>query len=184
MSPQGVHAEIRLAPKIRLLPVPQTAPIQKGKAMSRPTIAQLTIENETLRKRIADLEGINLGQQRENSNLKTEIYDGMDRERKLREQLMAERKEVVWFRRRLNESRDAADRLMARIVCTIDCVGRPGGECEPMSQKLHLYVGTIIAKAIQIPASEIRSMVNLENIEAHKHVRKESELPPVEPDGF
>jgi hypothetical protein len=152
--------------------------------MSRPTIAALQIENDTLRKRIVELEAWANGQTKENGNLKTEIYDGLDRERKLREQLKAERKEVVWFRRRMNESKEAADRLMARIVCAIDCVGRPTGECEPMGQKLHLYVGTIIAKAIQIPASDIRSMVNLENIEAHKHVRKESELPPVEPEGF
>lgn len=152
--------------------------------MSRPTIAALQIENETMQKRIVELEAWTDGQTKENSNLKTEIYNGLDRERKLREQLKTERKEVVWFRRRMNESREAADKLLARINCIIDCVGRPGGECEPMSQKLHLYVGTIIAKAIHIPAHDIRCMVNLENIEAHKHVRKESELPPVEPEGF
>lgn len=152
--------------------------------MSRTTIAQLTIENETLRKRIADLEGFNLGQQRENSNLKTEIYNGMDRERKLREQAKEERKEVLWFRSHLDEVRRNVTNLRQRIAFVIDCVGgRPTADCEPMGRRLHINVSHVIAAALDVPASEIQSSVNLQNIMAHKQIRdtRDKGLPTIDP---
>lgn len=152
--------------------------------MSRPTIAALQAEITKLQQQLSDMRAEIVAGDVQQADLKTEYYKANNEARKMRDIANAERKEVLWFRERMRETHKAMDKLMDRIACAIDCVGRPGGECEPMSQKLHLYVGTIIAKAIQIPASEIRSMVNLENIEAHKQVRKESELPPVEPEGF
>ena len=152
--------------------------------MKKPTIAQLTIENETLRKRIADLEGINLGQQRENSNLKTEIYNGLDRERKLREQAKEERKEVLWFRSHLDEVRRKVTNLRQRIAFIIDCVGgRPTADCEPMGRRLHINVSHMISAALDVPASEIQSSVNLQNIMAHKQIRdtREKGLPVIDP---
>lgn len=152
--------------------------------MKKPTIAQLTIENETLRKRIADLEGINLGQQRENSNLKTEIYNGLDRERKLREQAKEERKEVMWFRNHLDEVRRNVANLRKRIAFVIDCVGgRPTADCEPMGRRLHINVSHVISAALDVPASEIQSSVNLQNIMAHKQIRdtREKGLPAIDP---
>lgn len=152
--------------------------------MKKPTIAQLTIENEILRKRIADLEGIKLGQQRENSNLKTEIYNGLDRERKLREQAKEERKEVLWFRSHLDEVRRNVINMRQRIAFVIDCVGgRPTADCEPMGRRLHINVSHVIFAALDVPASEIQSSVNLQNIMANKQIRdtREKGLPAIDP---
>jgi predicted RNase H-like nuclease (RuvC/YqgF family) len=152
--------------------------------VKKPTIAQLMIENETLRKRIADLDGINLGQQRENSNLKTEIYNGLDRERKLRELAKDERKEVLWFRTHLDEVRRNVTNLRQRIAFIIDCVGgRQTADCEPMGKRLHVNVSYLLSAGLDIPASEIQSSVNLQNIMAHKQIRdtRENGLPAIDP---
>ena len=119
------------------------------------------------------------------ADLKTDYYKAKDEARKLRDIANAERKEVLWFRKRMKETGKAMDKLMDRIACAIDCVGRPTSECEPMGQKLHMYVGTIIVKAIQAPAFDIRIMVNLDNCEASGHVRDASKdgLPAIEPEG-
>lgn len=153
--------------------------------MSRPTIAALQEEVLMLRQQIADLKAEITAGDVQQADLKTEFYKAKNEERKLRDLANAERKEVLWFRKRMRDTHKAMDRLMDRIACAIDCVGRPGAECEPMSQKLHLYVGTIIAKAIQTPACDIRSSVNLENCEAHGHIRnaRNDGLPPIEPEG-
>lgn len=153
--------------------------------MSRPTIAALQAENASLRQQIADLKAEITAGDVQQADLKTDYYKAKDAERRLREIANAERKEVLWFRKRMCETHKAMGKLMDRIACAIDCVGRPGAECEPMGQKLHLYVGTIIAKAIQTPACDITSMVNLNNVEAHGHVRDASKdgLPPIEPEG-
>jgi hypothetical protein len=153
--------------------------------MSRPTIASLQAEITRLQQQIADMKAeITAGDVRQ-ADLKTDYYKAKDEARRLRDIANAERKEVLWFRKRMRETGKAMDKLMDRISCTIDCVGRPTSDCEPMGQKLHLYVGRIIINAIQAPACDIRCMVNLDNCEAHGHIRdcRKDGLPAIEPEG-
>lgn len=153
--------------------------------MSRPTIAALQAEITKLQQQLSDMRAEIVAGDVQQADLKTEYYKANDEARKMRDIANAERKEVLWFRKRMRETHKAMDKLMDRISCAIDCVGRPGAECEPMSQKLHIYVGTIIAKAIQTPACDIRSMVNLENCESHGHIRdaRKDGLPAIDPEG-
>lgn len=154
--------------------------------MKRPTIAALQSEISRLQQQVSDMKADITAGDVQQSALKTEAYKAHDESNRLRELVKEERKEVVWFRKNMRDTRKAVDKLLDRIACTIDCVGRPGAECEPMSQKLHIYVGTIIAKAIQTPASDIRCMVNMDNHEAHGIIRDASKhgLPSVDQEVF
>lgn len=184
MPPQGVHAAIRPAPEVQLLPVSPSSEIQKDETMSRPTIAVLQAEITKLQQQIADMKAEITAGDVQQADLKTEYYKAKDEARKLREQAKEERKEVLWFRSHLDEVRRNVTNLRQRIAFVIDCVGgRPTADCEPMGRRLHINVSHVISAALDVPASEIQSSVNLQNIMAHKQIRdtREKGLPAIDP---
>ena len=83
-----------------------------------------------------------------------------------------ERKDFDFLCRRMNEVHDSILKIRQRIAFAIDCVGgKPGGECVPMGARLHVDVGAILARAIDIPASNALCESDVKNMEAHKHIR-------------
>lgn len=104
--------------------------------------------------------------------LKTEIYDGFDRERAMMKLLREERAEVLFWRKHIREVHKLARETRQRIAFAIDCVGgRPTADCEPMGWRLHVGVPSILSRAVDSAAQRIEAETNLENMQAHKRVR-------------
>ena len=127
--------------------------------MSKPTllsqqqiIAELTEVEGNLRKRLSESDD--------------EVIKARHRNQRMAELARIERNESLV-------------KIRQRIAFAIDCVGgRSGGECVPMGAKLSVNVEAILARAIDIPASNAECESNLRNMAAHKHIR--AELPDID----
>jgi hypothetical protein len=140
--------------------------------MSKPTllsqqqiIAELTEVEGNLRKRLSESDD--------------EVIKARHRNQRMAELARIERKECEFLRRRMGEVNESLVKIRQRIAFAIDCVGgRSGGECVPMGAKLSVNVEAILARAIDIPASNAECESNLRNMAAHKHIR--AELPDID----
>ena len=149
----------------------------------RKTIKSLESSISELKTEISELDKVVAQSRVKHVNDDREICELRRRNRELMELAKAERKEVMWFRNRMVETKVAMKKLRDRIAYVVDCVGgRPSGDCHPMGRKLSIDVGAILVYAVDMPASEVQLLVTLENIEAHKLVRdaREKGLPSLD----
>jgi prefoldin subunit 5 len=133
--------------------------------MNRPTIKSLQQEISELQSHADSLRR----QLREHDD---RLSETRQRNRKLMQVARDERKDYDFMRRRMNEVHESILKIRQRIAFAIDCVGgRSGGECVPMGAKLYVNVEAILARAIDIPASNAACESDVKNMEAHKHIR-------------
>ena len=135
--------------------------------MTRPTIASLQDEIAFLRSDTAALV-----KDRDETNM--QLIRTRERNQQLTRIANEERKESAFLIRRMNEINERIREIRSRLSFAMDCVGgRPGGECVPMGAKLHVDVAAILARAVDVPASNALCESDTKNMKAHGHLRKE-----------
>ena len=151
--------------------------------MTKPTTAAMQTEIDYLKKEIElfkrDLDAVRA----DRSKTEDALCETRRRNRELMEVVREERKEVLFFRKRMREANKAVRTLRERITFAVDITGgRPDGTCRPMGRVLEVTVGSILVHGLDTAANQIQCDTNVENMEAHKFIRNASEvgLPPLE----